>query len=322
MKDAEAVTFAAATLDRAAHLRGDAAAQAALVADPRALCLPFWRGRPLLDVRAGLALGWLGAAHPVVAAEGGPSIFLGLDAGAPRFARDLADWAGPEGGDERPAGFVDDRRARHADLPDHLEFADLRAVMGGLGAAEAGIAAAAKGVFGWHETHPFCARCGVASAMADAGWKRVCPACGAQHFPRTDPVVIMLIVHGEDVLLGRSPAWPPRMYSLLAGFMEPGESIEGAVRRETAEEAGVRVGRVDYLSSQPWPFPSSLMIGCRGLALTRGIARDPAELEDARWVSREGVLAGLTGRDPDIRPARRGSIARFLLERWLADRLG
>ncbi len=111
------------------------------------------------------------------------------------------------------------------------------------------------------------------------------------------------------------------MYSLLAGFMEPGESIEGAVRREVWEEAGVRVGAVDYLSSQPWPFPSSLMLGCRGLALTREIRRDPAELEDARWVSREDVLAGLTGQNPDIRPARRGSIARFLLERWLADNL-
>ena len=111
------------------------------------------------------------------------------------------------------------------------------------------------------------------------------------------------------------------MYSLLAGFMEPGESIEAAVRRETFEEAGVPVGRVDYLSSQPWPFPSSLMIGCRGEALAREIRRDPAELEDARWVGREAVLAALAGHDPDLRPARRGSIARFLLERWLADTL-
>ena len=132
----------------------------------------------------------------------------------------------------------------------------------------------------------------------------------------------MLIVHGNAVLLGRSAHWPPGMYSLLAGFMEPGESIEAAVRREVLEEAGVPVGQVDYLSSQPWPFPSSLMIGCRGLALAREIRRDPAELEDARWVSREGVLAALTGDDPDLKPARPGSIARFLIERWLADRLG
>jgi NAD+ diphosphatase len=193
--------------------------------------------------------------------------------------------------------------------------------MGALGPQDAGIAAAAKGIFAWHATHGFCARCGAGTGVADAGWKRVCPACGGQHFPRIDPVVIMLITLGETVLLGRSPAWPPQMYSLLAGFMEPGESIEAAVRRETWEEAGVRVGPVDYLSSQPWPFPSSLMIGCRGLALGREITLDATELEDARWVSREGVLAGLMGKDPEMRPARKGSIARFLLERWLADRL-
>jgi NAD+ diphosphatase len=321
MKDAEAVTFASATLDRAAHLRGDAAALAAMAADPAARCLAVWRGRPLFDTHGDLALGWLPPDHALFADEAGAPIFLGLAGGAPRFARDLAGWAGPEGAAEAAAGFLDESRARHPALPPALAFADLRAVMGALGAEDAGIAAAAKGVFGWHATHGFCARCGAASAVGDAGWKRVCPACGAQHFPRTDPVVIMLIVHGEDVLLGRAAAWPPGMYSLLAGFMEPGESIEAAVRRETWEETAVRVGPVEYLSSQPWPFPSSLMIGCRGVALGRAIARDPAELEDARWVSREGVLAGLTGEDPDFRPARKGSIARFLLERWLADRL-
>ncbi len=158
--------------------------------------------------------------------------------------------------------------------------------------------------------------------MADeAGWRRTCTACGTQHFPRTDPVVIMLILHGNALLLGRSPAWPPTMYSLLAGFMEPGESIEAAVRREVFEETGVPVGKVDYLSSQPWPFPSSLMIGCVGQALAREITLDPNELEDARWISREGVMAALNGEDPEIRPARPGSIARFLIERWLADRL-
>lgn len=186
---------------------------------------------------------------------------------------------------------------------------------------DGGDAAAAKGIFGWHDAHGFCARCGAPSQVAEAGWRRTCPACGAQHFPRTDPVVIMLILHGNAVLLGRAPTWPAGMYSLLAGFMEPGESIEAAVRRETREEAGIAVGAVEYLSSQPWPFPSSLMIGCRGAALSREITRDPAELEDARWVSREGVLAGLTGADPSLKPARKGSIARFLLERWLADRL-
>ncbi|MBP7242819.1 NAD(+) diphosphatase [Amaricoccus sp.] len=320
MRNAEAVTFAAATLDRAAHLRGDPAMQAALAADPEARALPVWRGRPLFDVSDGMTLGWASTAHEVFDGEPGETVFLGMLDGRPRFARELAGWEGPP---DLPTagGFLDDSRTGHPALPPHLVFADLRAVMGGLGAEDAGVAAAAKGILGWHGTHGFCAACGAASEAAEAGWKRVCPVCGAQHFPRTDPVVIMLITHGEDVLLGRAAAWPPGMYSLLAGFMEPGESIEGAVRREVWEEAGVRVGAVDYLSSQPWPFPSSLMLGCRGLALTREIRRDPAELEDARWVSREDVLAGLTGQNPDIRPARRGSIARFLLERWLADNL-
>ena len=323
MKDAEAVTFAGATLDRAAHLRGDAAAQAAMEGDARARCLPIWRGRPLFETDAtGAALGWLEPAHPLFGAANGRAIFLGLEGGAPRFAREIAGWPG-SGDLEGEARPFDEARVGHPALPGRFAFADLRAMMGALTPAEAGAAAAAKGVFAWHATHGFCARCGAASEPVEAGWRRRCPSCGAEHFPRTDPVVIMLILRGEDeVLLGRAAAWPPGMYSLLAGFMEPGESIEAAVRRETWEEAGVRVGAVEYLSSQPWPFPSSLMLGCRGRATSREIVRDPAELEDARWVTKAEVLAGIAGQDPDLRPARRGSIARFLLERWLADRLG
>jgi NAD+ diphosphatase len=316
MRDAEAVTFARGALDRAAHLRGDAT----LAADPRALCLALWQGKPLIAPGAAPRLAWLPMVHAVFADAKDPPVFLGVADGAPRFAREMPDWetgAPAEG----PRPFLDETQARHPALPKALAFGDLRAVMAELSVSDAGTAAAAKGILGWHTTHPFCARCGTRSGVADGGWKRTCPACAAEHFPRTDPVVIMLILHGNSVLLGRSAAWPPGMYSLLAGFMEPGESIEGAVRREVWEEAGVPVGQVDYLSSQPWPFPSSLMIGCRGEALAREIARDPAELEDARWVSREGVLAALSGNDPDLRPARRGSIARFLIERWLADTL-
>ena len=317
MKDAEAVTFAGGRLDRASHLRGDPATQAALAADPRACGLALWRGRPLVDAAA-MRLAWRPLADPLFYGADGPTVFLGVADGAPLFAREIPDWdAGPP-----PAeGFAAAPIVPGPGPEDRLGFADLRANMAALDAAEAGTAAAAKGILGWHETHRFCASCGAASEPADAGWRRTCPACGAQHFPRTDPVVIMLILEGNAVLLGRSPAWPPGMYSLLAGFMEPGESIEAAVRRETMEESGVPVGQVDYLSSQPWPFPSSLMIGCRGTALSRTILRDPNELEDARWVSREAALAALAGHDPDLRPARRGSIARFLIERWLADAL-
>lgn len=323
MRDAEAVTFAGATIDRASAQRVDPAAIAAFAADPAARTLALWRGRPLLEAageEGALRLGWLPAGTPALAAAGEEAVFLGLEDGAPRFARAIPDWPGVAEGDG-PAPFVDPRRTPHPDLPDRYGFGDLRSLMAELPADEAGTGAAAKGILGWHATHRFCAVCGAASEATDGGWRRTCPACGTQHFPRTDPVVIMLIVHGNDLLLGRSAAWPEGMYSLLAGFMEPGESIEAAVRREVFEETGVRVGPVAYLASQPWPFPSSLMIGCHGTAVSREIVLDPAELEDARWVSREGALAGLAGLDPSMRPARRGSIARFLIEHWLADRL-
>ena len=321
MKDAEAVTFAGGRLDRASAVRGDPAAVARLAADPGARVLALWRGRPLLEAGNSLRLGWQAPDAELFADASDEAVFLGFDGGAPRFARAIPDWPGLAPGDG-PVPFLDASRTPHPSLPERFAFGDLRATMAELAADEAGTAAAAKGILGWHATHRFCANCGAASAPTDAGWRRTCPSCGAQHFPRTDPVVIMLILDGNDLLLGRSPAWPEGMYSLLAGFMEPGESIEAAVRRETREEAGVAVGRVEYLSSQPWPFPSSLMIGCRAEALTRAVARDPAELEDARWASREEVLAALDGGVPGLRPARRGSIARFLLERWLADRLG
>ncbi|MFO1208559.1 MAG: NAD(+) diphosphatase [Amaricoccus sp.] len=319
MRDAEAVTFAGSRLDRASHLRGEAA-QATLAADPAARCLPLWQGRPLLAPGEPARLGWLPLAAEVFEDDPDPVIFLGMADGSPRYARNIPDWPGAAPADA-PRPFLDSAQIPHPRVREPLAFGDLRAVMAALTAEEAGTAAAAKGILGWHASHRFCANCGAPSEVADAGWRRSCPACGTQHFPRTDPVVIMLILSGNALLLGRQAAWPPGMYSLLAGFMEPGESIEAAVRRETFEEAGIPVGQVDYLSSQPWPFPSSLMLGCRGEALAREIHRDPAELEDARWVRREDVLTALDGRNPDFHPARRGSIARFLIERWLADRL-
>ena len=317
MRDAEAVTFAGGSLDRATHLRADATR---LIESGEARCLALWRGRPLLDTCNGDArLAWLPVASEVFAPDA-PSILLGTEAGAPRFAREVPDWAGIA----EPAAatpFLDEARTAHPALPEHLRFGELRAVMAALSPADAGNAATAKGIFAWHAAHRFCANCGGPSRIDDAGWRRSCPACGAQHFPRTDPVVIMLILSGNSLLLGRQSSWPEGMYSLLAGFMEPGETIEAAVRRETFEETGVRVGRVEYLASQPWPFPSSLMIGCRGEALGRELRLDPTEIEDALWVSRERAMAALAGLDPVIRPSRRGAIARFLIERWLADRL-
>ena len=197
----------------------------------------------------------------------------------------------------------------------------MRRIMTWLSPRDAELAATAKAIIGWHDSHGFCAKCGAASEIADAGWRRACPACHTSHFPRTDPVVIMLITHGNSVLMGRSPGWPDGMYSLLAGFVEPGETLEAAVRREVFEESGVHVGQVDYLASQPWPFPASLMFGCHGVATSDKIQIDPVEIEDAMWVSREEMVQAFAGEPPRLLPARKGAIAHFLLENWLADTL-
>lgn len=177
----------------------------------------------------------------------------------------------------------------------HEDYKPLRGLMieGSLSQAEISILAQARSIVHWHESHRFCAKCGAQSLMADAGYRRHCEACGADHFPRTDPVVIMAVRNGTRILLGRQAAWPPGMFSALAGFMEPGETIEAAMRREVMEEAGIKVGKVSYVTSQPWPFPSSLMIGLLGEAETTNITVDPKELETARWFERAEVQAML-----------------------------
>ena len=201
-----------------------------------------------------------------------------------------------------------------------MKFIDLRSIAGQITQAEATIVAAAKGVIGWHRIHPFCARCGSATLPEDAGWRRKCATCGALHFPRTDPVVIMLVTRGDKVLLGRQSVWPPGLYSLLAGFMEPGETIGDAVRRETLEEASIRVGRVRFLASQPWPFPASLMLGCWGEALNEEIVID-AEIEDACWVSRAEMALAFNGEHPRFAAPRPDSIARWILTAWVAGEI-
>ncbi|WP_328766143.1 NAD(+) diphosphatase [Devosia aurantiaca] len=162
-----------------------------------------------------------------------------------------------------------------------------------------------------------CANCGSATAVQESGWVRKCASCGTQHFPRTDPVVIMVVTHGDNLLLGRGASWPEKMYSVLAGFVEPGEDIETAVRREVFEESAIRVGDVTYIASQPWPFPMSLMIGCHGEATTTDITADPKELADARWVSREEAKTILAGAHPDIATPRPGAIAGALIQSWV-----
>ncbi len=317
MRDAEHVTFGGSGLDRVAALRNDAGAMAAHLA--QGTVLPIWRGKPLFDESATLA--WLPADHAVLAG-GGPALFLGLDDGTARFAVDISGWMpAPVPGDDLVGGFLDQSRQTHPALPETISFQDLRGLMAQMTVRDAEMAATAKAMLQWHGTHGFCAACGVASLVSHAGWQRTCPACGAHHFPRTDPVVIMLVVRGNSLLLGRSAPWPAGMYSLLAGFVEPGETLEAAVRREVTEETNISIGAVRYLASQPWPFPASLMFGCIAEATSDTITIDPAELEDALWITREELVAVFAGQHPTIKPSRKGAIAHFLMANWLADRL-
>lgn len=321
MRSAEQVTFGGSGLDRAAELRGDIPAIAALLQDAATRTILMWKGKPLVaQSDRACALVRLPLDHPILKEARSMPILLGREDGAARFAHDISDWV-PDTDLSQIGAFVDKSVQTHPTLPADQGFAELRGVMTALSARDAELAATGKAIMGWHETHGFCARCGAPSDVTQAGWQRVCQACGGSHFPRTDPVVIMLITHGNKVLLGRSPGWPEGMYSCLAGFVEPGEAIEAAVRREVWEEAGVRVGEVRYLSSQPWPFPASLMFGCHGIATSEEITIDPNEIEDALWVSREEVMDAVAGLRTGLLPARKGAIAHFLLRNWLADTL-
>ena len=316
MKRAEQVTFGGSGLDRAAHLRSDISVTAA---DPTARLILLWRGKVLIDAKS-RSLHRVPMDHPVLSEAGGVRLFLGLDVSGPVFAAALDGWEPELPEDADLTAFLDPSEQEHPLLQGAV-FAELRANMTDLSARDAELAATARAVLTWHNSHQFCSNCGTESVAADAGWRRACPDCGTSHFPRTDPVVIMLILSGDDVLVGRSPGWPEGMYSLLAGFVESGETLEAAVRREVYEEAGVEVGEVSYLASQPWAFPSSLMVGCLGHATSTEITLDPNELEDARWVSRTEMLLAAEGEHATIKPARKGAIAHFLLENWLNNTL-
>lgn len=317
MKHAETVTFGGSGLNRAAVGRADAATH---WADPATRCVVMWRGKPLVTPGKD-ALLLVPTDHPIIADAAPDHVMLGVEDDGPLFAVDLSGWAPDEGVPDMLDAFHDATLQTHPAVTGRGAFAELRSVMTALTPRHAELAATARAVQGWHATHRFCSSCGMLSEFVMGGWQRTCPSCGRSHFPRTDPVVIMLITEGDRVLVGRSPGWPEGMYSLLAGFVEPGETMEAAVRREVAEEAGVVVGAVRYLASQPWPFPASLMLGCWGEALSTRIILDPAELDDARWVSRAEMEVVFTGQHPTIKPARRGAIAHFLLDNWLRGTL-
>ena len=288
-----APAFGGQPLDRADHLRSDPARLAELLAgDARLLKLDALV--PELDGDGRLAWGEVDGAA-------GELVFLGLAAQRAHFA------AVPSEGNADPA--YTQRR--------------IWGTLGQLSGDDLALYGTARSVLDWHARHRFCARCGRPTSLAKGGWQRDCPkdagGCGAQHFPRVDPVAIMLVECEGMLLLGREARFPPRSYSALAGFVEPGESIEDAVRREVFEEAGVRVGEVRYVASQPWPFPSQMMIGCLGFAASRELAIDRTEIEDARWFTREEVAEALA-RGPDstsfLAPPSQ-AIARDLLQWWL-----
>jgi NAD+ diphosphatase len=307
------IAFRPGALDRAATVRAVDGARS----DARAQTLVFWRGKILADDAGRPTLVPLD--HPALADAREAPIFLGLTPDGPRFAADLTLWTPHE--DATTIGqFIDQSLQVHPAFPGNT-FVEIRGLMPSLTLLDGECIATGRALLGWHATHRFCANCGEPSLPDSPGWVRKCPQCGTQHFPRTDPVVIMAITHGDRLLLGRGPSWPERMYSLLAGFVEPGETIEAAVRRETFEESAITVGPVRYVACQPWPFPMSLMFGCHGEATSEAITIDPVELVDARWVTRDEVLQILAGEHADIGRPRPGAIAGALIEAWAHGKL-
>jgi NAD+ diphosphatase len=314
----EGLGYAVDWVDRGSYLREDPIKVATLRARDEARALLIARDMPVL--RNGET--GLDALLPMseIEALGGAQVeaLLGLAPnGAPIFAALL-----PEGAVEMRSdssdGFLD-RRVLVVPGRKDLKLIDLRSIaMGGLVPQDqAAMLAAAKALMHWHARHRFCSNCGTPTEVAVAGWRRDCPVCKAIHFPRTDPVVIMLAVDGDACLLGRQPRFPKGMYSALAGFVEPGETIEAAVRREIREEAAVICRAVRYFASQPWPFPASLMIGCFAEAESRSLEVDRVELEDARWFSRDEAIALIERRHPDgLTAPTPMAIAHHLLKRW------
>jgi len=276
--------YSGSLLERAAALRSDQAKLAALFAHQRAGVYVVG-GESIVLKAQGAALDPLfspNEARALGAAR--ETVFLGLLDDAPRFGVGL------------DAAAIEPLKTR-----DDFTLIDLRtiAVQGEIEAAHVPPLAEAKAILSWHARHRFCPNCGAATELTQAGWRRDCPVCKAEHFPRTDPVVIMLPVAGDRCVLGRSPRFPRTMWSCLAGFCEPGESIEEAVRREVAEEVGLTCAQVKYFASQPWPFPSSLMIGCHAQAVSEEIVIDKSEIEEARWFDRAELKLMLTRAHPE-----------------------
>lgn len=291
-------------LDRADHLRRDEAWLAERLAAHTTRFVPVWRDKSLVQAGPDAQALWLrGTELRELRELLIEAVFLGRDGDAALFAFDISMVEAPE---QIPA------------ISGHGVFQDLRAVGPVLSRQEGAILAYARGLLHWHKRHRFCGLCGSPTESRHGGHVRTCtnPSCTSQHFPRTDPAVIMLVHAGERCVLGRQKAWPAGMHSTLAGFVEPGESLEEAVAREVFEEVGIEVSRVTYHSSQPWPFPSSIMLGFNAEAAYGPLTVNEEELGAAGWFTRDELRA--RPEDEKFRLPRRDSIARRLIEDWLA----
>jgi NAD+ diphosphatase len=283
------IPFAGNPLNRASEKRLEANWIESRLHDPSSLIFPMWRLEPFLlgpensapPIQLGLLKPGLTAA---LAADGAPCIFLGLDGDRAVFALDIS---------------AADNPAKEGPLAGLGFFRDARAAGQMVSIKEAAIIAQAKALIDWHQRHGFCPKCGAPTRLMDAGYRRLCDKCNSEHFPRVDPVVIMLATDGDACLVGRGKLFPQGMFSALAGFIEPGETIEEAVRRELMEEASVKVGEVSYWATQPWPFPSSLMIGCFAKATSRDVKVDQSELAEVRWIERKVARELIEGKRVD-----------------------
>lgn len=299
--------FAVNRLDRREDLRNKPDAVTALRHRSDTLIAAVAGETPILNRIDGETLSvWFSHGEAEMLGPALEEIFLGMaEDGSPRFGR-LLDRALAETLKERSELVVTDLRsvALKRLVPED----------------EVGPLGEAKAVLDWHARHRFCAQCGGQTVAGTSGWRRECTVCGALHFPRTDPVVIMLVTRGDSCLLARQARFAPGMYSCIAGFVEPGETLEDAVRRESWEEAGLRVGTVRYIASQPWPFPSSIMVGCIAESLGDEITLDMTELEAGRWFPREEVLQMLEGRHSEgLACPQHIAIANTLVRAWALE---
>ena len=299
--------FAGDPLDRVDHLRRDFAWIQQQLDSDTSRFLPFWNMQVLSKPGSPPLLGWLGRQALAHLSPGASPVLLGTHEGACHFALDVSGASEPPQLCAPSCGF---------------EFIEPLRIATHLAVADSGIMAHAKSLVDWHARHGFCANCGAKTAARPSSKERVCDACGAHHFPRTDPVAIMLVHDGDNCLLGRSRRSGTGTYSALAGFVDQGETIEEAVRREVMEEAGIHIGEVYYHSSQPWPYPSTLMIGCMAQALDNQIVMDTEEMADVGWFSRDEVveaLGDLHNRDRAFRVPGPVAIAHHLLKAWIGD---